>query len=87
MIKIPPMTEERRKEIVKIVKKELEEAKKRVRIIRHDYLKEIKKLFEEKTISEDEKKIQEKELEDTIKDYNKKLEETAKAKENQIMKI
>jgi len=87
MIKIPPMTEERRKEIVKVVKKELEEAKKRVRIIRHDYLKEIKKLFEEKTISEDEKKMQEKELEDTIKEYNKKLEEMAKAKENQIMKI
>lgn len=87
MIKIPPMTEERRREIIKVVKKELEEAKKRIRIIRHDYLKKIKRLFEEKVISEDEKKKQEKEVEEIIKNYNKKLEEMAKAKENQIMKI
>jgi len=87
MIKIPPMTEERRKEIVKVVKKELEEAKIRVRNVRHDYLKDIKKAFDEKEITEDEKKMYEKELDDIVKSYNKKLEEMAKAKENEIMKI
>jgi ribosome recycling factor len=87
MVKIPPMTEERRKEIAKLVKKELEEMKIRVRQIRHDFLKDIKKAFDEKEITEDEKKQYEKELEDTIKNYNKKLEEIAKAKENEIMKM
>jgi len=87
MIKIPPMTEERRKEIVKVVKKELEEAKIKVRNVRHDYLKNIKKDFDEKLITEDEKKRFEKELEDIVKQYNKKLEDMAKAKEEQIMKV
>jgi len=87
MIKIPPMTEERRKEIVKVVKKELEEAKIKVRNVRHDYLKDIKKDFDEKLITEDEKKRFEKELEDIVKQYNKKLEDMAKAKEEQIMKV
>ena len=87
MIKIPPMTEERRKEIVKVVKKELEEAKIKVRNVRHDYLKDIKKDFDEKLIAEDEKKRYEKELEDIVKQYNKKLEDMAKAKEEQIMKV
>ncbi len=87
MIKIPPMTEERRKEIVKVVKKELEEAKIKVRNVRHDYLKDIKKDFDEKLITEDEKKRYEKELEDIVKQYNKKLEDMAKAKEEQIMKV
>jgi len=87
MIKIPPMTEERRREIVKVVKKELEEAKIKVRNVRHDYLKDIKKDFDEKLITEDEKKRYEKELEDIVKQYNKKLEDMAKAKEEQIMKV
>jgi len=87
MIKIPPMTEERRKEIVKVVKKELEEAKIKVRNVRHDYLKNIKNAFDEKEITEDEKKMYEKELDDVVKKYNKILEDRAKQKEEQIMKI
>jgi len=87
MVKIPPMTEERRKEIVKLVKKELEDMKIRVRQIRHDFLKDIKNAFDNKEITEDEKKHYEKELDDIIKKYNKKLEEIAKAKESEIMKI
>jgi ribosome recycling factor len=87
MVKVPPMTEERRKELVKVVKKELEEAKIRVRQIRHDFLKDIKAMFENKEITEDEKKQYEKQLDDTIKDYNKKLEDIAKLKEQEILKI
>jgi len=87
MIKIPTMTQERRQEIVKVVKKELEKAKIKVRNIRHDYLKDIKKDFDEKLITEDEKKRYENELENITKQYNKKLENMAKAKEEQIMKV
>jgi ribosome recycling factor len=87
MVKIPPMTEERRKEIVKFMKKDLEEGKIRLRNIRHNYLKNIKKSFDEKEITEDDRKKFEKELDDIIKQYNKKLENIAKMKEEDIMKI
>ena len=87
MIKIPPMTEERRKEIVKLVKKELENAKIRMRQIRHNSIKDIKNMFEEKEITEDEKKNYEKQLEETIWEYNKKLEQMANMKEQEIMKV
>ena len=81
------MTEERRKEIVKFMKKDLEEGKIRLRNIRHNYLKNIKKSFDEKEITEDDRKKFEKELDDIIKQYNKKLENIAKMKEEDIMKI
>ncbi len=87
MIKIPPMTEERRKDIVKLVKKDLEESKIKVRNLRHEILKEIKSEFDEKEISEDEKKWIEKQLEEKVKEYNKKLDEMTKEKESSIMKI
>jgi len=87
MVKVPPMTEERRKEIAKLVKKELEDMKVRARQIRHDFLKSIKKAFDEKEITEDEKKQDEKNLDETIKKYTKKLEEIAKAKETEILKM
>ena len=87
MVKIPPMTEERRKEIAKLVKKELEEMKIRVRKIRHDFLKDIKNQFDEKEITEDQKKQFEWELDDKVKEYNKKLDEIAKVKEDEIMKL
>ena len=85
MVKIPPMTEERRKEIVKIVKKELEDVKIKARQIRHDFLKDIKKSFDEKEITEDEKKKYEKELDDIVKDYNKKFDQMAEEKSKQIL--
>ena len=87
MIKIPPMTEERRKDIVKLLKKELEESKIKVRNLRHEILKEIKSEFDEKEISEDEKKWLEKKLDEKAKEYTKKLDDMAKEKESSIMKI
>lgn len=87
IVKVPPMTEERRKDIIKKVRKELEEAKISVRNIRHAFLKDIKVKFDEKEISEDEKRQYEKELEDIVKKANKNLEDIAKQKEENIMKI
>jgi len=87
MIKIPPMTEERRKDIVRLLKKELEESKIKLRNLRHEILKEIKSKFDEKELSEDEKKWLEKQLDDKVKEYNKKLDEMAKEKEWNVMKI
>jgi len=87
MIKVPPMTEERRKDIAKKVKQELEEAKISIRNIRHDFLKDIKINFDNKELSEDDKKKYEKELEDVIKKYNKTLEDIARQKEEHIIKM
>lgn len=87
MIKIPPMTEERRKDIVKLVKKELEEVKIRVRNTRHDILKDIKTEFDNKEITEDEKKQYEKQLDELTKEFNKKLDDIASLKEKEVMKI
>ena len=87
IIKIPPLTEERRKDIVKIAKKLLEEAKIAIRNSRQDSLKDIKKALDAKEISEDDEKRLEKELQDLVNDWNKKAEELFKKKQEDIMKI
>lgn len=87
MIKIPPMTEERRKEIALKVGKELENAKISVRNVRHSFVKDIKWDFDAKEITEDEKRQYENELDQAIKNMNKKLEDIAKEKEKEIMSI
>jgi ribosome recycling factor len=87
MIKIPPMTEERRRDIVKIVKKYAEEAKISVRNIRAEILKSIKKQETEKLISEDMARDMETDLQKEIDEANKKIDELSKKKENDVMSI
>lgn len=87
VIKVPPMTEERRKEVVKIVKKLAEEAKVSVRNVRADAMKTIKKSEDDKDISEDQRKDYENDLQKTIDSANKSIEEHCKHKEIDIMKV
>ena len=87
MIKMPPLTEERRKDLVKVAKKIAEEAKIWVRNARGDSLKDIKKAKDNKEISEDEEKNLEKELQKLVDEANKKIDELAKKKSEDIMKI
>ena len=87
LIKIPPMTEERRKDMVKIVKKFAEDGKVSVRNIRGDILKQIKKQETDKLISEDMAKDMEKDLQKLIDDANKNIDEAAKKKEADVMKV
>ncbi len=87
MIKIPAMTEERRRETVKIAKNMVEEAKVSIRNARQDSLKDIKKGKDEKTLSEDDVKSYEKDLQKLVDDANEKTEEMFKKKEVDIMKI
>jgi len=87
MIKIPTMTEERRRDMVKIVKKMAEEAKVSVRNARWDSHKMIKNALADKEISEDQAKAYEGELQDMINDANKKIDEAAKRKEEDVMKV
>ena len=87
MIKIPPLTEERRREVVKIVKKFAEEAKISVRNVRADILKSIKKQETDKLISEDQVRDLETDLQKQIDEANKQVEELTKRKEADVMKV
>jgi len=84
---IPPMTEERRKLIIKTVKEQAEKSKISIRNIRQDFLKKVKKQKDEKEISEDEQKKLDKQIEEKINDKNKQIEEITKNKENDILNI
>ncbi len=87
IIKVPPLTEERRVEITKIAKKLAEEAKVASRNARGESHKLISKAKEDKEISEDEAKRLETELQDIVDNWNKKIDEICKIKEEDIMKI
>jgi len=87
LIRIPAMTEDRRKDMVKIVKKMCEEAKVSIRNARSDSHKMIKNALADKEISEDQSKSYEWDLQDLINDANKKVDELGKKKEEDVMKI
>lgn len=87
MIRVPALTEERRKDIVKIAKKFSEDAKVSVRSARQDSLKDIKTAKDAKEITEDDVKSFENDLQKMVDDANKKIEEMAKKKEQDIMKV
>ena len=87
MIKVPPLTEERRKEISKVAKNLAEDAKISIRNARQESLKVIKKAEDDKEISEDIRKQKESELQKIIEDANKSVDEHYKQKDADIMKI
>jgi len=87
MIKVPALTTERRQELSKIVHKEAEEAKVAMRNLRHEIRNELDKQFKAKEISENEKTSTEKQIDDISKKYNEKIEELAKVKAEEIMKV
>jgi ribosome recycling factor len=86
-IPIPPLTEERRKTLAKHVHTVLEDHRTAVRNIRRDGNDHMKKMFKDKAISEDEEKTSLAEIQKLTDDFIKKLEEVARAKEADIMKV
>lgn len=87
LINIPPLTEERRKELVKIVHRLSEESRISVRNIRQTAHAKFKTLAQEKNITEDEAKGAEKRLQDKVDQTNEKISEMAVAKEQAILTI
>ena len=83
----PQLTEERRKELVKQVKKYGEDAKVAMRNIRRDGMDYVKKLKKNSEITEDEQKKAEKDLQDMLDKYTKKADEATAAKEKELMAI
>ncbi len=86
-INIPRLTEERRKELVKVVSKRLEEAKIAVRNCRRDGLEQLKELQDEKLISEDEFFRARDRLDELTEEFVKKIDEIGEAKKKEIMEI
>ena len=86
-LSFPELTEERRKEIVKDVKKTAEEAKVAVRNVRRDEMDEAKAKLKNKEISEDEERSLEDKIQKETDKYVAKIDEIADKKEKEIMSV
>ena len=83
----PQLTEERRKDLAKQVKKYAEEAKVAVRNIRRDGIEKFKKQQKASEITEDDYKIMEKEFQKKVEDYIKKIDDLAAKKEKELFEL
>ena len=86
-LSFPQLTEERRKDLVKQVKKYGEDGKVAVRNIRRDAMDYIKKLKKNSEITEDDQKKAEKDLQDLTDTYIKKVDEACAVKEKELMEL
>lgn len=86
-INIPPLTEERRKDLVKMAKKYTEDAKVAIRNVRRDMNEEFKKLQAAKEISEDEQHRAQEEIQKITDNFVKKADTVFAEKEKEIMEI
>lgn len=86
-LSFPPLTEDRRKELVKDISKRAEEAKVAIRNVRRDAMDDLKKLKKDNEITEDDQKNGEKKLQDITDSYIKQSEEIEKKKEQEILSI
>lgn len=86
-IPIPPLTEERRKELVKLVRKVAEEKRVAVRNIRRDANEEVKSLEKSGEISEDESRRTQSEIQELTDKYIEQVDELLAAKEKEILEV
>ena len=86
-LSFPPLTEERRKEIVKDVHKTAEESKVAVRNTRRDAIEKLKSLKKSNTITEDDVADGEKKIQNLTDKYCKEIDSLAAVKEKEIMEI
>lgn len=84
---IPQLTEERRKDLTKVVKKNGEAAKVAIRNTRRDIIEKIKKLEKNKEISEDERKLAEDGMQKITDKFILEVDEVTKKKEEELMEI
>jgi ribosome recycling factor len=86
-LKVPDLTEDRRKDLVKQTKKIVEDARVAIRLARRDANEEVKKMQKDKAISEDELKKAEADVQKLTDDYIKKVDQVSDEKEKSIMTI
>jgi ribosome recycling factor len=86
-IPIPALTEQRRKELVKVVKSKVEDAKVTVRNVRRDSLSDLKELLHEKLISEDEDKRAHEKIQNLTDKYSLESDQIGHHKEQEILEV
>lgn len=86
-IPLPPLTEERRKELIKICKKHGEETKVHIRAIRRDRNEELKKMQKEATITEDDLRKAEADVQKLTDQYVQNVDQILKKKEEEILEV
>lgn len=86
-ISIPPLSEERRQELIHVMKQKLENGRIMLRQIRHEAMSDVKKNFENKNIGEDEQFRLEKEVQNSTDSYMTEIDNIGKKKEEDLLAI
>jgi ribosome recycling factor len=86
-VPLPDLTEERRRDLAKIVRNEAEQGKVAIRNIRRDILSDVKELLKEKDISEDDDRRAQQDVQQLTDEYVAKLDEISEAKQTELMAI
>ncbi len=86
-VPIPQLTQERRQEMVKLLKRKIEDGKVSVRNVRRDGLETLRKLEKDKLVSRDENRRAQDQLQKTTDGHTKLIDETGSAKEADIMQV
>lgn len=86
-VPLPPMTEERRRDLIKVVRHETETARVAIRNLRRDANHELKVLEKDKKISEDDERRAEEKMQKLTNDYIAKLDALLKEKEAELMEV
>ncbi|MCL5970534.1 MAG: ribosome recycling factor [Patescibacteria group bacterium] len=86
-ISIPPLSEERRQQLIHLMKQKLENGRIMIRQVRHEAMDHIKKQYNNKEISEDEMERLEKEVQKVTDDITANIEEMGKKKEAELLQI
>jgi ribosome recycling factor len=86
-VPIPPLTNDRRQDMVKLLKKKVEDGKISVRNVRRDGLESLRKLEKDKSISQDENRRAQDQLQKMTDGHTKQIDDTGSAKEAEILQV
>ena len=86
-IPLPPLTEQRRKDLIKVVRNEAEQGRVAIRNIRRDANGTVKDLLKDKAISEDEARVAEENIQSSTNDFIKKVDAMLADKEKELMEV
>ena len=86
-VPIPPLTQERRLEIVRLLKKKIEDGKVSIRNVRRDSVERLRKLEKDKSISQDDSRRGQDQIQKSTDSYTKLIDDISKAKEDEITQV
>ena len=84
---IPPLTQERRLDMVRLLKKKIEDGKVSVRNVRRDSVERLRKLEKNKSISQDDSRRGQDQIQKSTDSYTKLIDDISKAKEGEITQV